>query len=344
MSISNPRKGEVKLTRFAIVFATGIAALAPRVAAACGATPLPYATLAESLPLVRTGLPRDGAVVIRGKLWGPSGGPSTFANVRLFDEAGNPISATSVAWYSAEPSQAYAWAAPLPAGTKITVEAVVPEGAVKPVDAEGPTSTTFIVETGADTATPLVLAGPLRVQLEAFNADIIQCPCGGPCNKVGQRRALRARIAVPAVTGGVDFDGYRGWLHLTDDQAATFNGAGEGMHGSGNVNLPYWMADVRPGAETEVVQEIPDEDAPYAPCFALNLWDPAGHAVQADPVCLPSIKPSAYVRKLDGDNGGGCSTAPGRGNGACLLLMCLVVLSLSRRTASRCAPSPSADA
>jgi hypothetical protein len=332
------RKGEVvvNLTLLAIFLATGLGALAPRVAAACGATPTPYATLAESLPPVRTGLPRDGAVVIRGKLWGPSAGPSTFANVRLFDEAGTPISVTSVAWYSAEPSQAYAWVAPLPAGTKIGVEAVVPEGAVKPVDAEGPTTTTFIVETGDHTAAPLVLAGPLRVQLEAFDADIIQCsaPCGGTCSTLGQRRALRARIVVPAMTGGVDFDGYRGWLHLTDDQAATFNGAGEGAHGSGNVNLPHWM-DVRPGVETEVLQEIPDADRPYAPCFALNLWDPAGHAAQSDPVCLPAIKPSAYVRKLDGDNGGGCSTAPGRGNGACLLVMCLVAVSLWRRPRSQ---------
>ena len=323
-----------RLKGLTIVLATGLAALAPRVATACGVTPTPYATLAESLPLVRTGLPRDGAVVVRGKLWGPSGGPSAFANVLLFDEARTPIVTTSVAWYSAEPSQAYAWATPLPAGTKITVEAVVPEGVVKPVDAVGPTTTTFIVETGADTATPLVLAGSLRVQLVAFNADVVQCPCGGPCNKVGERRALRARIVVPAVTGGVDFDGYRGWLHLTDDQAATFNGAGEGTHAAGNVSLPHWM-DVRPGVETEVLQEVPDEDTPYAPCFALNLWDPAGHAVQSDPVCLPSIKPSAYVRKLDGHNGGGCSTAPGRGNGACLLVICLALVTLWKGSARR---------
>jgi hypothetical protein len=335
-----------KLTRFVIFLATGTGALAPRVAAACGATPTPYATLADSLPSVRTGLPRDGAVVIRGKLWGPSAGPSAFANVLLRDEAGNPIATTSVAWYSAEPSQAYAWVAPVQAGTKITVEAVVPAGVVKPVGADGPTTTTFIVETGDDMAAPLVLAGPMRVQLEAFNADIIQCsaPCGGTCSKVGQRRALRGRIVVPAMTGGVDFDGYRGWLHLTDDQAATFNGAGEGAHAPGNVNLPYWL-DIRPGVETEVLQEIPDEDTPYAPCFALNLWDPAGHAVQADPVCLPSIKPSAYVRKLDGDNGGGCSTGPRPGNDASLLVMCLVAVSLWWRTrgaASPPAPPPCA--
>ena len=328
----------VKLTRFAIVLATGVGALAPRVAAACGQTPTPYVTLADSLPAVRTSLPRDGAVVVRGKLWGPSGGSSAFASVRLLDEAGKPIWATSVAWYSAEPSLAYAWPASLPAGSKITVEAVVPEGAVKPVDADGPTTTTFVVETGDDVAAPLVLAGPLRVQLEAFNADVLQCngQCGdGSCTKVGERRALRARIVVPAATGGVDFDGYRGWLHFTDDQPATFNGAGEGEHAAGFVDVPLWL-DVRPGVETEIVQEVFDEDAPFAPCFALNLWDPAGHAVQADPVCLPAIKASQHVRALDGTNGGGCSTVPGSGNGVGLLVvMCLGAVSFLKRTPRR---------
>ena len=47
-------------------------------------------------------------------------------------------------------------------------------------------------------------------------------------SKVGERRALRARILVPPATGGVDFDGYRGWLRFTDDQAATFKEPGEG--------------------------------------------------------------------------------------------------------------------
>ena len=134
----------------------------------------------RELALEHTGLPRDGAVVIRGKPWGAWVGPFEFASVRLSDEAGNSIPTSSVSWYSAEPSLAYAWVALLPGRTKITVEVMVHEGAVKPVDAEGPTTTTFIVETGDEVAKPLVLAAPLRVQLEAFNADLIACdaPCG----------------------------------------------------------------------------------------------------------------------------------------------------------------------
>ena len=52
------------------------------------------------------------------------------------------------------------------------------------------------------------------------------------------------------------------------------------MH-QGNVNLMNWI-DVRPGVETEMVQGIVDEEKPFAPCFALNLWDPAGRSVQAE--------------------------------------------------------------
>jgi hypothetical protein len=97
--------------------------------------------------------------------------------------------------------------------------------------------------------------------------------------------------------------------------------------------------------ETEVVQEIFDEAAAYAPCFSLNLWDAAGHAIQPAPVCLPSIKASEFVRILDGPNagtagqggsvaaqdGGGCSTVPGRSTARWPLVMFVVAVSLCWR-------------
>jgi hypothetical protein len=91
--------------------------LAPAVATACGPTPTPYVTLVELLPATRTGVARDGAVVVRGKLWGPSGGPFQFAQVRLLDEAGAEIPAVQVSWYSGTDSlglQAIQVAPPMP--------------------------------------------------------------------------------------------------------------------------------------------------------------------------------------------------------------------------------------
>jgi MYXO-CTERM domain-containing protein len=353
-----------------ILAGLGTMALSPRLGSACGALPTPYVTLTDGLPAARTGLPRDGAVIIRGKLWAPGGGPFAFAELHMLDEAGNRIPTADVNWYSATPSLAIHPASPLPAHSRISVEAVVPEGAPRPDGAVGPLAMRLTFETGDEVAPPLVLAGPLRVTLERFDADDMMCTgqdnCSSvpACTKLGTRRALRARVVVPAASGGVDFDGYRGWLDFTGDRPATFEGGGEGRtQGASNIHLPSWL-DVRAGAQTEVFQEILDEDAPYAPCFALNVWDPAGHAVQAQPVCLPSIKASDYVRALDAADGaggasaaggqgggglaaggsgpaaegpggplaGGCSTAPAGGRGgAGLLAMVLAVLAVRRR-------------
>jgi hypothetical protein len=318
-----------------VTFGCVLSAL-PDVAAACGATPTPYVTLTEALPTKRAGIPRDGAVVIRAKLWGPSGGPFSFANARLLDAAGATIPTTSVMWFSATPAMALAPAEPLAPGTRVTIEASVPSSdAVKPAAADGPTAVTWNYDVGDGLAEPLALAGGLRVTVEPFDADVIDCShannCGTGCVRVGTRRALRARVVIPAVTGGVDFDGYRGWLHFTDNQPATFAGAGEGR-GSGNINLPNWL-DLRPGAETEVLQELVEEDQAYAPCFALNVWDPAGHAIQAPPVCEPSVKPSERLRALDAANGGGCSVVGGGVTGAWFVLCALAaaVATLRRR-------------
>jgi hypothetical protein len=296
------------MARLAIVM--GAALLAPRLAMACGAARAPYVTLADGLPTARAGLPRDGAVVVRGKFWAPSGGAFNFAQVRLVDQLGNQIPARDESWYSTEPSMAVRPMVPLPPRTRFFVEATVldPEMTARPPGADGPQTLRLEYETGDELASPLTLAGPLKVTLEPFVADVLECEGGtgcspGQCTKVGTRPALRARIVVPAATGGVDFDGYRGWLRFNDNVPATFAGPGEGSKGGpGNVNLAHWI-DVRPGVQTEIVQEIVDEAEPYVPCFALNLWDPAGHAVQAPPVCLTEVQGQR--------DGAGCSTVPG---------------------------------
>ena len=241
-SAKTKRRARGRAVPLALVLA-GLAT--PGVAAACGELPPAYVTLTDALPAVRTGLPRDGALVIHAKAWADLGGPTNFATVRLRDQAGNVIPTEDVFWHSDALSVAFHPLVPLPARSTFSFEAaVVDRNAEKPAGADGPLTTSYNFETGDDLAPALALAEPLRVVLEAYDVDVITCennpPCGATpssCTKTGTRRTLRARITIPAVTGGIDFDGFRGWLHFTDDHAATFDGPGEARRESRNVNL-----------------------------------------------------------------------------------------------------------
>jgi hypothetical protein len=332
--------------RLAVAATFTAAALVAPAAEACTPLPTPYATLVDGLPAARVGLPRDGGVVVRGKLWGPSGGPYQFAQVRLLDAAGVEIPSVEETWYSAEPSLAVRPAVPLPPRTRFAVEALVPPGPPLPSPgAAGSQTLRLEFETGAELATTMALAGPLRVSLEPYEVPAETCstPAVGcaamvPCQKLPARRALRARIVVPAASGGVDFDGYRGWLRFTDDKAGTFGPGAAGVQWSGLVNVRHWI-DVRPGVQTEILQDIIEEDGAYAPCFALQLWDPAGHAVEAQSLCLPSIKASEYLRELDRgpDATAGCRTLPGnnRAPGSLVMIALAAAALVARRHRSR---------
>jgi hypothetical protein len=245
---------------------------------------------------------------------------------------------------------------------------VVPaQSTEKPPGAEGPLMGRFTFQTGDDLTPPLTLAGPLRVRLETYDSDVITCEthtsCGPVgCKKTGTERALRARVTVPAARGGLDFDGYRGIMYFTDNAPVTFSGEGEGRGAPGGLIYGGHYLELRPGVETEVLTNVIDEHGPYTPCFSLNVWDPGGHAVQADPICLPPIVPSEHVRQLDaatippvtppapgaptapaarGDEGSdsalGCSAATGTPRSPGILALALATLTVRwrRRRASR---------
>jgi MYXO-CTERM domain-containing protein len=98
--------------------------------------------------------------------------------------------------------------------------------------------------------------------------------------------------------------------------------------------LPHWL-ELHPGVETEVLQEIVEEDQPYAPCFALNVWDPAGHAIQARPVCGPAVKPSERLHALDPATRGGCSVTGRSVTGAWWAIGALVAAAVTVRRRTR---------
>jgi hypothetical protein len=285
----------VSMTRRAILLGSLVASV-PGVAAACPSAIAPYVTLGDLLPAARSGVPRDGAVVVRATLWPAAGGTSA-PEVHVTDEAGAALAVVGVPWTG---GLAYRFADPLPPHRRFTVEAVVPPGG-KPPGADGPQRASATFETGDALASPLELAGPLQVRVEEFDQDVISCAsftdCGPTnCPKTGTRRALRAKITVPPASGGVDVDGYRGELYATDDQPLQPPPDG-GATGVG-LQLLLQKFDARPGAQTELASVIGEGPAPDARCFGVKLSDPAGHLVQTGPACLSA--------------GTACTATPGR--------------------------------
>lgn len=146
-------------------------------------------------------------------------------------------------------------AEPLRPRTRYRVEAALMPETQPPKAIAGPSSLSFVFETGDGTYAPLQLEGGLRVALETYDEPVFKCavenPCGGSshCRAVGSRRALRARVTLPIVRGGVAFAGYSGWLWLTDNTPKPFSGPGEGRRiGPGIVGLPN-LVTLEPGLE-----------------------------------------------------------------------------------------------
>jgi hypothetical protein len=52
-----------------------------------------------------------------------------------------------------------------------------------------------------------------------------------------------------------------------------------------------WL-ELEPGVAVRVTLIVPEENAPYAPCFAMNVWDARGENVVAQPLCLERMRPS----------------------------------------------------
>lgn len=276
-----------------------LAAGAPRPAQACGASPSPYWTLAGSVPEDKAvGVPRDLGIVLITRAWinepGGPGFPYDSHSVRLYEAATDtevPIHA-DISWMSDRPTNAWRPDAPLAPDTEYRVEAMLADQGPLPAEVSGPTELTFTFTTGADLAPAIEVAGELAMELEAYDEEQLDCgPCGnGTCVPAGTVRRVRARVTIPALSGGFGDDGYRGWLAVRPDVPATFAGPGEPSDGSGLGSTSY--VSIVPGAPTVVYVPLSELDRTYRPCFSLGAWDPGGHMSPVAPVCFDAVRPA----------------------------------------------------
>ena len=284
--------------------------LSARTAVACGSAPPGYWTWGTSVPVPAEGLPLDGAMLLTGVTWGESGQPSEVISpgsfeVSVRDAAGALVPGETSRWLFY-----VVWrpTSPLPPASEFTLDAVARSAIPRPPGIAGEPTMQRKFRSSDRATTQLQLSGALQIALETHDLDVYTgCnSCGTVCTIAGTARALRARVTLPTVTGGHAPVGYNAALWLSNDQAKQLpDGPGGSL-----VNFGVWQV-VLAGKPAEALIEIPEQDRPYAPCFSLQVTDPAGHATIAPPVCLPSIDVPKKISELDGtSDAGGCSMTP----------------------------------
>jgi hypothetical protein len=311
-----------------------VLALAARTAAACGQAPPGYWTWGTSAPVPAEGLPLDGAMLLTGVTWGESGQPSEIATpgtheITVRDAAGALVPGQTTPWLFY-----VVWrpTSPLPPATEFTLEAVSTSAIPRPPGIAGEPTLQRKFRSGDRAAPPLQLSGALQIALETHDLDVhTGCNnCGTGCTVARQVRALRARVSLPITTGGQSSVGYSANLWLTNDQPRQ----PPLQPGGTLVSLGVWRV-VLPDQPAEALIAIPEEERPYAPCFSLQVTDPAGHSVVAPPVCLPSMDVTRKIHELDGtsDGGGGCNVtqAPPRVPALTLAALALLLAAMLRR-------------
>ena len=163
-------------------------------------------------------------------------------------------------------------------------------------DLDGEISMTASFTTGKSVAPALALEGSLETSLHIDRVGVTQCEilndCGARrCDEVGTRNALFVDLKFPAVSGGFEGPGYSSVLLLDENTPDTFHGPGETQNGGGIVHYVAVRSDQRGKLSIELF----DQGHPYAPCFALNVWDVAGNWISPKPLCLPELDVAEYI-------------------------------------------------
>lgn len=271
---------------------------------ACGSTPPAYWTLSGALPSdTQRPIPTDGAVVLSAKPWTDiypdRGGAELLSqiDVTVRDASGAVVEGLVDAWYGTGAAVSWRPRGPMAPNSFFTLQAVANSTALRPAGAIGETTLAIAFATGNPSAPPLRLQGNLQARLETYDLALWKdCNnCGSGCTPNGSVRSLRARVTIPAVEGGYTPEGYAAWLWVTNDQPHQLpDGRGGTLVNLGGIK------SVETGGTTDVLVAVPSEDEPYAPCFALRVFDPAGHFVDAPPLCLARQDINTTIRNLDG--------------------------------------------
>jgi hypothetical protein len=148
--------------------------------------------------------------------------------------------------------------------TRYKVEAEVRSDTPIPAGA-GRERLSFTFTTGEGRTPPLAITGRLEAKLESYERDDYSTCSPGHCNckPTSRLRGTRARLTLPAISGGVGEGGYAANITVTADRpfdfAASYEGDPPHVYGSASRIVPV-------GQRFEVVVEgIDDKTAAYRP-------------------------------------------------------------------------------
>ena len=321
--------------------AVGLVWLRATTALACGSTPAPFYTVESVSPSDgQESVVRDGAIEFRLRPWESEqdeGHELVIRVKRMRDDAEVAgvedrmhLDDGILRWAprtALDPHETYS--------VELTTSAHPREGIAEP----HAIATTF---TTSDALAPaLQLRGAVGVSLRPGNAPKRDCkdvPLCRECPTVGERAALYADVQLPSVSGGFPDYGYSSWLTLSDAEARTFGGPGEGEASDRAelVNLLFYQRLTAHDEPTTVSVEIPREDVPYEACFGFNTWDAFGHAQSAEPACVSASKIEEAFAELDrSEVVGGCSVGRLTGVGGSHWFSIWIVVAVARLASRR---------
>jgi len=282
------------------------AAQAPGRASACSEADPPEFTLTAIMPAAgATSVPRDTGILVTGEPSYETAYNRLDVVVTLTDvETGRVVPGRSIHWSSEEATAAWYPDEPLLPGRTYHVEVIPASTGGIPIDGSTPISASFV--TSSALLEPLAFSGDIQVTVNAYDATVQECeypPCGpaSNCVDVGTRRALRARLDLPAVVGGQpDAGQYRALLYFNDEKTPDVTQPNlEGVVETESFRIAMAEALLPTAGQTvQLDQELFEEDFDYTPCFTYVVWDPAGHKIQTSH-CLPVLTQAQYADATD---------------------------------------------
>jgi hypothetical protein len=315
-----------RLGAFALGLSCVGGALSARPAQACSPRPPDWVSFAEIVPREGTReVAVDAPLVLRFNLFPASqlavskfDLPQTaqeqadLLKVDVTDEStGQPIAGArgGLGWNGTvvtfQPSQ------PLPANTRVRVAVRVTNLYVRPDDARGATEASAVFTTGSARLAPLTVAPTFNATLERYTAPVLeQTGCGPVESPTSTEPAVRTRIQLPKVSGGLPDAPYFVRTYVTRDVAYDF-AFDPGQAATIASDYRYVTA----GESPEVVLRLPNDSTLTTVCQISEFQDASGKKLATTPVCLPALRPGAPAEP------GGCNVAANNDPAAPLVII-----------------------